>query len=444
MNYFKLKENGTSFSVEAFAGLTTFMTMAYILAVNPGIMEAAGMDKGAVFTVTALVSVFATLCMAFLANYPFALAPGMGLNTFFAYTIASEYGWQVALMAVFTEGIVFLLLSFFSVREAIFDSIPKNMKYAVSVGIGFFLVLIGLKNGGLIVHSDAISLALGDVKNITVVLFMLGTVLTVVLTVKNVKGALFFGILGTYLMGLICEVVGIYVPNPELGMYSLIPSGIIAAPPSFSSITLFTAMEHVNLSEIGIFKFITVVFAFLFVDVFDTIGTLVGVSEKAGFLDENGKLPRLKPALLSDAIGTTVGACCGSSTVTTFVESAAGVTAGGRTGLTACVTAFFFALALIFWPIFSVIPAFATAPALVVVGLFMTESVTKINFTDYDEGFPAFLCIVMMPFAYSISEGIVFGILSYVAIKVLSGKSKDVSAVMYVVALLFLLKLIFG
>lgn len=443
MNFFKLKENKTTVSQEILAGVTTFMTMAYILAVNPGIMEAAGMDKGAVFTVTALSSFVGTAMMAILANYPFALAPGMGLNAFFAYTVAAQYGWELALIAVFTEGIIFMLMSLISVREAIFRAIPANMKYAVSVGIGLFICLIGLKNGGLVVGSDATLVSLGKVSSITTLLFLIGCILTIVLSVKRVRGAIFIGIFATYFLGLICQLAGLYVPNPEIGMYSLIPSGVIALPPGFGSIMLPTAFKSVNFGAVGIFNFIAIMFAFLFVDIFDTIGTLIGVSEKAGFLNEKHELPKLKEALLSDAIGTTFGAFIGASTVTTYVESAAGVAEGGRTGLTALTTAFLFLVSLLFWPLFSVIPAFATAPALVVVGLFMTEAVTKINFSDFDEGFPAFMTIVMMPFAYSISDGIVFGSISYVLVKLLTGKRKDITVVMYVLALLFLAKLIF-
>ena len=441
MDFFKLKQNNTTVTTEVLAGLTTFMTVAYILAVNPGIMAAAGMDPAAVFTVTALCAFIGTMIMALLANYPFALAPGMGLNAYFAYTVAAKYGWELALMAVFTEGLIFIAMSLFSIREAIFEAIPQNMKYAVSVGIGLFICFIGMRNGGLVVSSDATSVTLGSVQQAPVVLFLLGIILTVALCIYQVRGALFFGIIGTYVIGLVSQLLGFYVPNPDVGMYSLIPSGIIAMPPSFSSITLFSAMERIDFSLVTIFDFIAVVFAFLFVDIFDTIATMIGVSDKAGFLDKDGKLPRLKRALLSDAFATTIGATMGSSTVTTYVESAAGVTAGARTGLASVVTAFLFLAALFFWPLFSVIPAFATAPALVLVGLFMVQSVVKINFQDFDEGFPAFMAIVMMPFTYSIAEGLVFGTLSYVIFKVINGKAKEVSFVMYIVAALFLIKL---
>ena len=442
MDYFKLKENKTDFSTEVFAGLTTFMTMAYILAVNPGIMAAAKMDPGAVFTTTAICAFIGTITMALYANYPFALAPGMGLNAYFAYTVAAQYGWQLALLAVFTEGLIFVAMSFFDIREKIFQSIPQNMKYAVSVGIGLFICFIGLQNGGLIVSSPATFVTLGSIQNIPVALFLIGMIITVSLCIYKVRGALFFGILGTYCVGAICQVAGIYVPNPDQGLYSLIPAAIVSMPPSFSSISLFAAMDHIDFSVLRLFDFLAIVFAFLFVDVFDTIGTLIGVSDKAGFLDKEGKLPRLKKALLSDAVATTAGAVLGSSTVTAYVESAAGVTEGGRTGMASVVTAFCFLLALFFWPLFSVIPAFATAPALVMVGLFMMESVVKINFKDFDEAVPAFLTIVMMPFAYSIAEGLVFGVLSYVIFKMISNKYREVSIVMYIIALLFFIRLV--
>lgn len=447
---FKLKEHNTTVGTEVTAGITTFMTMAYILAVNPSILEAAGMNRGAVFTATALAAFIATMCMSFFANLPFVLASGMGINAYFAYTVAPEYGWQVALLAVFIEGIVFILLSLVPVREAIFNAIPQTMKYAVTVGIGLFICFIGFLNGGIIVGSPATTVALGDLGSITVLLTIFGLVITMVMQVKKVKGALLWGILITYAVGIVCQLTGLYVPNPELGMYSLYPVNsagnfaIIDMPPSIAEYNLFAAFQSGQFSGIGIFDMIVVVFAFLFVDMFDTIGTLIGVSGKAGLLDENGKLPKVKEALLADAVGTTAGAVLGTSTVTTFVESAAGVAEGGRTGLTSFVSGILFLLALLFAPVFSAIPSFATAPALIVVGLFMIESITKIDFSNYLEAFPAFMCIVMMPFAYSISEGLVFGVLSYVIIHLLTGNGKKVNLVMYIIALLFLLKIILG
>lgn len=442
MDFFKLKQHNTTASTEVYAGITTFMTMAYILAVNPTVLSAAGMDSGAVFTATALAAFVGTMAMALLANYPFALAPGMGLNAYFAYTVAAEFGWQMALLAVFIEGIIFILFSFINVREAIFNAIPKNLKLSVSVGIGLFITFIGLQNAGIVVHTEATAVTLGDVKSIQVILALIGIIITSFFVIKKIKGGLLWGILATYVLGIICQLLNIYVPNPEAGVYSLIPQGIVSLPPSISEFNLFSALKGIDFSAISFLDMAVVVFSFLFVDMFDTIGTLIGVSEKAGFVDENGKLPKLKPALLADAIGTTFGAVVGTSTTTTFVESASGVADGGRTGLTSTVTAFLFLAALLFSPIFTAIPGFATAPALIIVGLFMIESVVKIDFTDYTEGIPAFFAIIMMPFAYSISEGLVFGVLSYVILKVLTGKAKDVKIVMYVIALLFFIKLI--
>ena len=445
---FKLKENNTTVSTEVTAGITTFMTMAYILAVNPSILSSTGMDSGAVFTATAISAVIATLCMAFFANLPFALASGMGLNAYFAYTVAPEYGWQIALFAVFIEGIIFILLSFINVREAIFDAIPRTLKYAVSVGIGLFICLIGFINSGIIVASPATTVALGDIKSITSILTLTGIILTMVFSIKNIKGALLWGILITYALGIVCQATGLYVPDPSIGMYSLYPSdangnfALISLPPSIGEFNLISAFSSGQMKGIGLFDMAVVVFAFLFVDIFDTIGTVIGVSEKAGMLDKNGKLPKLKEVLLADAVGTVAGSVLGTSTVTTYVESAAGVADGGRTGLTSVVTAALFFLALIFSPIFGAIPSFATAPALIAVGLFMMSAVTKIDFDKFDEAFPAFICIVMMPFAYSISEGLVFGVLSYVLLKVLTGKTKDIQPIMYIIAFLFFLKLV--
>lgn len=442
MNLFKLKENGTNISTEVFAGITTFMTMAYILVVNPNILSSTGMDKGAVFTATALAAFLGCLMMAFLANYPFGLAPGMGLNAYFAYTVANEYGWQLALFAVFIEGIVFLAFSFFNIREAIFNSIPKNLKNAVSVGLGVFITFIGLQNAGIIIRDPATAVALGNIKSVAPALAMIGVIITAVLTIKKIKGALFWGILITWGLGIICQIIGIYQVDIEQGQFSLIPQGFISAPPSIKDINIFTAFKSIDFNVVKITDIIVIVFAFLFVDMFDTIGTLIGVSEKANFLDKNGKLPKLKQALLADAVATTAGAMLGTSTTTTFVESASGVAEGGRTGLTSTVTGMLFLVALIFSPIFIAIPGFATAPTLIIVGLFMIENVVNIDFSDYTEGLPAFITIIMMPFAYSIADGLVFGFLSYVFIKFLTGKSKDISKVMYILSVLFIIKLI--
>lgn len=435
---FKLKENGTNVKTEIYAGLTTFMTMAYILIVNPNILGATGMDVGAVLTATAVASALGTFCMAFFANYPFALAPGMGLNAYFAFTVVGQmgYSWQMALTAVFVEGLIFILLSLVNVREMIFNAIPKNLKSATSVGIGLFIAFIGMQNAGIIVDSATL-VALGDVKSISVALALIGTIITVIFVIKKIKGALLWGILATYILGIICQLIGIYVVNPEAGMNSLIPSAIVSLPPSIEPVFFKLQFEHIFSLD-----FIVIIFSFLFVDLFDTLGTLIGVSSKAGFLDKEGKLPRIKGALMSDAVATTAGAVLGTSTVTTFVESASGVSDGGRTGLTSFVVGIFFIIALIFTPIISVIPSFATAPALITVGLFMIEQVSKIDFSDYTEGFPAFITILMMVVAYSISEGLVFGVLSYVFLKFFTGKAKDLNPVIVIIAILFFIKLL--
>ena len=454
---FKLQENGTDVKTEILAGITTFMTMAYILAVNPSILAAAGMDQGAVFTATALAALIGTLLMAVFANYPFALAPGMGLNAYFAYTVVlgMGYTWQVALTAVFVEGIIFIILSLTSVREAIFNAIPQNLKAAVSVGLGLFIAFIGLQNANIVVGGstllelyslDGYNAANGaeatfhDV-GITVILAIVGIIITGILVIRNIKGNILWGILITWILGIICQMTGIYVPNPEAGFYGLLPdfsSGL--SVPSLSPI--FAKMEFEGVFSLN---FLVVIFAFLFVDMFDTIGTLIGVSSKANMLDENGRLPRIKGALLADAVATTAGAVLGTSTTTTFVESASGVTEGGRTGLTAFTTAVLFGLALFLSPIFLAIPSFATAPALVVVGFYMLTNVVNIDFNDLSEAIPCYICIGAMPFFYSISEGISMGVISYVALNLLSGKVKEkkLSILMYVLSVLFILKYIF-
>ena len=454
---FKLKQNGTDVRTEILAGVTTFMTMAYILAVNPSILSATGMDQGAVFTATALAALIGTLLMAVFANYPFALAPGMGLNAYFAYTVVLSMGytWQVALTAVFVEGIIFIILSLTSVREAIFNAIPQNLKAAVSVGIGLFIAFFGLQNANIVVGgstllelysldgynaANGVEATFNDV-GITVILALAGVIITGVLVLRNVKGNILWGILITWVLGIICQLAGIYVPNPEAGFYGLLPdfsNGL--SIPSLSPI--FCKMEF---SGIFSLNFLVVIFAFLFVDMFDTIGTLIGVSSKAGMLDEEGRLPHIKGALLADAVATAAGAVLGTSTTTTFVESASGVTEGGRTGLTALTTAILFGAALFFSPIFLAIPSFATAPALVIVGFYMLTNVGNIDFNDMSEAIPCYICIGAMPFFYSISEGISMGVISYVALNLLSGKfrEKKLSALMYVLAVLFILKYIF-
>ena len=454
---FKLSENKTDAKTEILAGITTFMTMAYILAVNPSILSATGMDSGAVFTATALAAFIGTLLMAIFANYPFALAPGMGLNAYFAYTVVlgMGYSWEYALTAVFAEGIIFILLSATNVREAIFNAIPQNLKAAVSVGIGLFIAFIGLQNAKIVIGGstllqlfsvdkynevNGVSASFNDV-GITVLLAIIGIIVTGILVVKNIKGNILWGILITWLLGIICQFTGLYIPNADLGFYSLLPNfsnGL--SIPSLSPI--FCKLDF---SGIFSLNFIVILFAFLFVDLFDTIGTLIGVSAKADMLDENGKLPRIKGALMADAVATTVGAVIGTSTTTTFVESASGVSEGGRTGLTSVTTAILFGLSLFLSPIFLAIPSFATAPALVIVGLYMLTNVTNIDFNDMSEAIPCYVCIIAMPFFYSISEGISMGVITYVALNLITGKAKEkkVSILMYVLAVLFILKYVF-
>ena len=454
---FKLSENKTDAKTEILAGITTFMTMAYILAVNPSILSATGMDSGAVFTATALAAFIGTLLMAIFANYPFALAPGMGLNAYFAYTVVlgMGYSWEYALTAVFAGGIIFILLSATNVREAIFNAIPQNLKAAVSVGIGLFIAFIGLQNAKIVIGGstllqlfsvdkynevNGVSASFNDV-GITVLLAIIGIIVTGILVVKNIKGNILWGILITWLLGIICQFTGLYVPNADLGFYSLLPNfsnGL--SIPSLSPI--FCKLDF---SGIFSLNFIVILFAFLFVDLFDTIGTLIGVSAKADMLDENGKLPRIKGALMADAVATTVGAVIGTSTTTTFVESASGVSEGGRTGLTSVTTAILFGLSLFLSPIFLAIPSFATAPALVIVGLYMLTNVTNIDFNDMSEAIPCYVCIIAMPFFYSISEGISMGVITYVALNLITGKAKEkkVSILMYVLAVLFVLKYVF-
>lgn len=451
--FFKLKENKTDVRTEVMAGITTFMTMAYILAVNPNILSAAGMDAHAVLIATALAAFVGTALMALFANYPFALAPGMGLNAYFAYTVVLNmgYSWQIALMAVFVEGIVFIILSLTNVREAIFNAIPMTLKSAVSVGIGLFIAFIGLQNAKIVVNSDSTLLTYQSFKGDTfhsigigAILALLGVLITAILLVKKVKGGILLGIIITWVLGIICELVGIYVPNPDAGMYSVIPSAIVSF--DFSSFgQTFGQVFKADFSGIRVLDFIVVMFAFLFVDLFDTLGTLIGVASKADMLDKDGKLPRIKGALMADAVATSVGAIFGTSTTTTFVESASGVTEGGRTGLTAITTGLLFLLALIFSPLFLTIPSFATAPALIIVGFYMMGAVVKINFDDMSEAIPAFLCIIAMPLAYSISEGIAIGVISWTLLNLLTGKAKDkrISILMYVLTVLFILKYIF-
>lgn len=424
--YFQLKQNGTTVKTEVIAGITTFLTMAYILAVNPNILSATGMDINALFTTTAISAIVGTLVMALWAKLPFALAPGMGLNAFFAFTVVLGMGhsWQFALTAVLIEGLIFILLTVFNIREAIVDAIPRSLKTAISAGIGLFIAFIGLQNAGIIVNNDATLVSLGEITQGTGLLAMLGILITGALLILKVKGALLIGILATAVIGI------------PLGITQV--QGLVSTPPSIEPI--FFKFEF---AQILSWDMLIVVFTFLFVDIFDTLGTLVGVSGKAGMLDKEGRIPNAKKAFMADAIGTTVGSMFGTSTVTTYVESASGVSEGGRTGLTALVTAGCFFLALFFAPLFLSIPGAATAPALVLVGLFMLSPIKELDLTDYSEAIPAFICIIAMPLAYSIAEGITLGLLSYVIINLLSGKWKKLSIGMYILAILFILKYLF-
>ncbi len=447
---FKLSAHKTDVKTEVMAGITTFMTMAYILAVNPSILSSTGMDSTAVLLATALASFLGTACMALMANLPFALSAGMGLNAYMAYTVVAGYGysWQVALLAVFIEGLIFVVLSLTNVREAIFNAIPLNLKRGVSVGIGLFIAFIGLQNAGLCVDSTTLVTITSFTDNfhtagICALLALVGLFLTAVFYIHNLKGAILFGILATWILGMLCQMTGIYVPTPDAGFYSMFPT---LGMTDFSKLgETFGQCFHVDFSTVGLINFVVVVFSFLFVDLFDTLGTLIGVATKADMLDEDGKLPGIKPALLSDAIATSAGAVLGTSTTTTFVESASGVAVGGRTGLTAMVTGVLFLVSTLFAPIFTAIPSFATAPALIMVGFLMVGTVTTIRF-DLDnltEAIPAYLAIIAMPLFYSISEGISLGVISYVLLNLAAGKGKRITPLMYVLALLFVLKYIF-
>ncbi|MFV3014012.1 NCS2 family permease [Clostridium botulinum] len=425
-NYFKLKENGTTFKTEILAGMTTFMTMAYILVVNPGILSQTGMDFGAVFTATALSAAIATLLTGLYAKLPFAQAPGMGLNAFFAFTIVKQmgYSWEFALTAVFLEGIIFILLTIFNVREAIVNSIPNNIKKSISVGIGLLIAFIGLDNARVVIHpkDGGTIVALGNITSGDALLAIIGILITGILLAKNIRGALLIGIVITTLIGI------------PMGI-TKVPTSFFSMPPSLSPI--FLKFEWHNIFTPNMF---IALFTLLFMDMFDTVGTLVGVATKAKMLDKNGNVPRVKEALFCDAIGTTLGACLGTSTVSTFVESASGVAEGGRTGLTAVSTATMFLIALFISPLFIMIPSPSTAPSLILVGLFMMSPIKEIELDDFTEAIPAFLTIIMMPLSYSISDGIVFGVVSYIVIKTLTGKVKDVSLTTFIIGILFILK----
>lgn len=428
--FFRLKENGTNTRTEIVAGITTFMTMAYILIVNPIILSSTGMDAGAVFTATAVSAAFATIIMALYARYPFALAPGMGLNAYFAYTVVGQdgYSWQFALTAVLIEGIIFILLSLVKGREAIFDSIPITLKKAVSAGIGLFITLVALSNADIITNKGGTVISMNDITQGAPLVAIIGLIITAILVAKKVKGALLLGILITTIVGI------------PLGI-TIIPEGFkpVMSPPGLDPI----AFKFVGFDKIFSSEMLVAVITFLFVDIFDTVGTLAGVASKTNMLDAHGRLPRVGRAFLADSLGTVAGACLGTSTVTTFVESSAGVAEGGRTGLTSLTTALLFLVSLLVFPIFSLVPKAATSPALIIVGMFMMAPIMDIDFKDYTEAIPAFLTIVMMPFAYSIAEGIVFGMISYTLIKTVSGQYRKVSPLMWVLSVLFVLKYVF-
>ena len=446
---FKLKENDTTVKTEVIAGLTTFMTMAYILAVNPSMLNAAGMDTNAALIATALAAFIGTLAMAFLANYPFALASGMGLNAYFAYTVCGSmgYSWQVALLAVFAEGIVFIALSLTNVREAIFNAIPLTLKHGVSAGIGLFIAFVGLQGAHLVVNSDSTLTTTVDfagnfhTEGICAVLAIVGLFITIVLYIKGFKGAILIGIIATWILGMIMQAIGVYQVDIDGGFYSLFPNLAFVDLTDLGK--TFGQCFRADLSGVSVLNFIVVLLSFLFVDIFDTLGTLVGVATKADMLDKEGKLPRIKQALLADAIATSAGAIIGTSTTTTYVESSAGVAAGGRTGLSSVVTGLLFLISIFFAPIFTAIPGFATAPALIFVGFLMVSSVIKVDFSDLTEAVPAYLCMLAMPLMYSIAEGIAMGVVSYVVINLLCGKAKKITPLMYVLAVLFICKYIF-
>ena len=446
--FFELKERGTDVRTEVMAGITTFITMSYILAVNPLILSAAGMEPGAVFTATALASALATSIMACYANMPFVLSAGMGLNAYMSYTcvLTMGYTWSQALAAIFVEGIIFIFLSLVNIREAIFNAIPPSLKIAVSVGIGLFISFIGLQNAHIVVagptlvtlysFKHSVEGGMFQSEGITVLLALIGLLITAFLLIKNVKGSVLFGIIATWGLGMICQATGLYVPNPEKGFFSLFPNGIISMPAS-----LEPTFMQVDFSSVLSFEFFSILMAFLFVDLFDTIGTVIGCATKANLLDKDGKLPKVKQVLLTDAIGTTAGSLLGTSTITTFVESSAGIAEGGKTGLTALTAGALFLLALFFSPIFLAIPAFATAPALIIVGFLMMQQVAKINWTnDVLTAVPAYITIFSMAFMYSISEGICFGVISYTLLHVGTGKAKEVTPLMYILTVLFILK----
>lgn len=442
---FKLKANNTDVKTEILAGITTFLSMVYILAVNPNILSAAGMDPSAVFTATAVSAAIATLLMAFLANYPIALASGMGLNAYFAFTVSLELAsrginepWKIALTAILVEGIVFVLLSIIKFRETLVNNVPRNLKLGITAGIGLFITIIGLSGAGVVVSHPATMISFGSAGSPTVVLALIGFLTIAILSHYRVKGAILIGILLTWTLGMGAQVIGWYQVNPDANAFSLFPdfsAGTLPKAPTMFAFDFSFIKEH-------FIDFAVIVFSFLFVDLFDTVGTLIGVASKANMLDEEGKLPRVGGALMSDALGTIVGACLGTSTVTSYVESASGVAQGGRTGLTSVTTAVLFIVALFFAPVFLAIPGFATAPALMYVGFLMMSAIKDMDFeSDVAGAIGGYLAVVMMPFTYSIAHGIMFGILSFVIIKVFTNKIKDIHIVMWISALLFAVKI---
>ena len=438
--FFKVKERGSSVKTEILAGITTFLAMSYILAVNPSYLGGIqGATPAGIFMATAISAAIATLCMAFFANYPVALASGMGLNAFFAFTVcgAMGYSYEVALTAILIEGIIFMILSLFKFREALVNKIPNNLKFGITAGIGLFIAIIALINAKIVVADPATTVALGDLSSAGVVLAIVGLLVIAVLQHFKVPGGILIGIIATWILGIIAELIGWYVPNPDAGVFSVIPNlswdaikSNFAAPAMFKFDFSFVAKDFVG--------FAIVVFTFLYTDIFDTVGTLIGVAQKGNLLNEKGELPKASGALMADAVGTVVGACLGTSTVTSYVESSAGVAAGGRTGLTAVTTAVMFLIAIIFAPIFLAIPGFATTPAMLYVGLLMLSAVKNVDFEgDVADTIGAFLAIIMMPLTYSIANGIMFGIIGWVVLKLVIGKAKDISGVMWISVALF-------
>lgn len=444
--FFKIKERGSTVKTEILAGITTFVTMAYILPVNMDILSQSGLDGGAVFMATALSAVIGTVLMGLWAGLPFAQAPGMGLNAFFTYTVVFTMGFDpfFALAAVFVEGLIFLLLSLTGVRASLLKAIPKQLRLAISAGIGLFIMFIGFQNAGIIVGGATLVEVNPNLTQPSVALAIIGIAITVILWVKKVKGSLLIGIIATWILGMIAQAIGWYQVNIEAGVYSLFPdfSGMFRIPSMAPTFGKFLEGFKTAFSSGGnILQFAMVVLTFLYVDIFDTLGTFAGVATKAKLMDENGNFPGVNQAFASDAIATTVGAVLGTSTVTTFVESAAGVEEGGRTGLTSVVTAIFFLLAIPFFPIFAAIPSFATAPALVMVGIMMCEPMKEFEWTRAEAIVPGVFAIIFMVVGYSISAGIMWGILFYLLVKTVQGKAKDAGVVMWVLGVLFLFKL---